>query len=160
MRIADQHDWQQQFQLVCAALPQLPGEVGGNVFGPALGGIEADNANRVLVLAFQKIPDGLKVGALKVGLLPCLAGTAEVIRHQIDIFSPLGTIEGTDATQYSSTPQFNGRAAGFVPAGTSSLPAVLAETPENTMPRKHEENQPRQKTGSGPRRRRSRLRWL
>lgn len=57
--------------LQIAGSPQLLRHVGGYIFRPALGGIEADNANRVLVLPAQEIGyHPVEVGVLGVGLWP------------------------------------------------------------------------------------------
>lgn len=57
--------------LQIAAAVQFVGDIGGNVLRPFLGGFEADHANRVFVLAGQKVEnDGLELGCAGVGLAP------------------------------------------------------------------------------------------
>jgi hypothetical protein len=59
-------------------------DIFGNVFGPALGGIEGDNADRVGILAGEQIlDDGFQIGGLVIGLDPGATRFAGIIRHQI-----------------------------------------------------------------------------
>ena len=72
--------------LQVAAPAQLLGDVGGNVLRPFFGGIEADHANRVFILAGQQVEnDGLELGRAVVGFAPDPAEPAEVVYHQADV---------------------------------------------------------------------------
>jgi hypothetical protein len=57
--------------LQIAATAQFAGDIFGNVFRPALGGIEGDDADRVAVLAGQQVSnDGFEVGGFVIGFAP------------------------------------------------------------------------------------------
>jgi hypothetical protein len=58
-------------QLEIAAPPQLAGDILRNIFGPALGRIEGDDADRATVLAGEEILNNcFEVSGLVVGFAP------------------------------------------------------------------------------------------
>ena len=66
--------------------PQRSRYVLGHVANPTFGDIKANDANRVLVLAFQQIvDDSFKIGVFNVCLAPGTTHSAEVVEDQIDI---------------------------------------------------------------------------
>jgi hypothetical protein len=69
------------FLLAVTAVLQFAGHILGHIAGPALSGIEADDPNRIGILAPEQVSDdGLKVcGGLDVGLPPATAQITEII---------------------------------------------------------------------------------
>ena len=58
-------------RLQIAATVQFAGDVLGNIFRPALGGIEGDDADRVTILAGQQVLNyRFEVGGFVIGLPP------------------------------------------------------------------------------------------
>ena len=89
------------------APPQLIGNIFGDVAGPALGGVEGDDACRIAILAAHEMLDQhLAEGHLLVGLPPGTApATAKIVQYQIcPGWIPAARSEGTyypyDATRY------------------------------------------------------------
>jgi len=73
-------------QLQIAPAPQLGRDIGGNVPRPALGAVESEDADRVLVLALEQVGDnGFEIGRLEVGFAPDPAQPAQIVHHQVDI---------------------------------------------------------------------------
>jgi hypothetical protein len=65
---------------------QLLGDILGDVAGPALGRIEADDLRRAVILAGEQIgDDGFEVGRLVVGILPDPAEPTQIVHHEVDI---------------------------------------------------------------------------
>ena len=65
---------------------QIFSDLGGDIAGPALGGIEGDDANRITVLAGQQVPDDrFVIRCFRLDLAPNPAeSTTEIVHHQID----------------------------------------------------------------------------
>src|SRR4051794_25489662 len=71
--------------LEIAAPAQLAGDILRNVFTPALGRIEGDDADRIAILARKQVlDDGLKISGLIVGLPPGAADLPKIIGNEID----------------------------------------------------------------------------
>ena len=69
-----------------AALPQLFGDVSGDIARPAFSGVEADDPDRICILAAQQVAnDGLVIRRFCTGLAPDSADLAEIIDNQINI---------------------------------------------------------------------------
>src|SRR5882757_7200492 len=65
---------------------EAQGDIGRDVARPAFGGVEADDAYGVVVLAgHQVLDDGFQIGRLEIGLAPHQAVSAEIVHHQVDI---------------------------------------------------------------------------
>ena len=74
------------FVVLNATSPQLIGNINGHIARPAFSRIEGDDADRILVLPFDQIPDQRRaVGSGFVSLTPGSTETAEVIEDQVDI---------------------------------------------------------------------------
>jgi len=72
--------------LLIAASPDFVSDVGRDVLGPPLGGIETDDSDRALVLAAQEVGDhGVKIGVFRVGFRPNPAGAAKVVEDHVDV---------------------------------------------------------------------------
>jgi hypothetical protein len=57
--------------LQIATAAQFAGDFFGDIFRPAVGGIEGDDANRVIILADQEVSnDRFEVGAFVIGFAP------------------------------------------------------------------------------------------
>ena len=82
--------------LEIAAPAQLAGDILRNIFRPALGRIEGDDADRIAILAGKQVlNDGLKISGLVVGLPPSAADLPKIIGNEIDrLIAVSGTIEG------------------------------------------------------------------
>src|SRR5882762_674141 len=66
--------------LQVAALPQHLGDIGGYVLRPVFGGVEGDDADRVLILPLQQVEDdGFEIGPFEVSFRPDTAGAAQII---------------------------------------------------------------------------------
>ena len=66
----------------------LAGHVRGHVSGPAFGRVESDHAERIAVLAGEKIADnGLAIGLGGVGLIVGDAELAVVVQDQVTVTS-------------------------------------------------------------------------
>jgi hypothetical protein len=72
--------------LQVAALAQFLGNVARDVFGPLFRGIEADDADGVLILPFEHIHDDrFEVGPLYIGLSVSPPVTPEIIHNDVDV---------------------------------------------------------------------------
>jgi hypothetical protein len=68
--------------LQIATPAQFMGDVCGNVFRPSFGGVEGNDADRVIVLAGKQVlNDGLKVGSLAISLTPSATVFPEIIGY-------------------------------------------------------------------------------
>ena len=66
-------------------LPQLLGDLGRDIARPAFSGVEADDPNRIIVLAAQQVAkDGLVIRRFRIGLAPDGAEPAEIIDNEIE----------------------------------------------------------------------------
>jgi hypothetical protein len=94
------------------------GHVLRHVPRPSFGGVEANDANRVVTLAVQQIRnDGFEVGMLYVGLGPGTPVAAEIVEHKIDVLITAGRNDrgGTDALLKTPTSHFkHGPALGLL----------------------------------------------
>ena len=83
-------------RLEIAAPAQLVGYILRNIFGPALGRIEGDDADRIIVLARKEIlNNGFQVRGFVVGFPPSAADLPEIFGDKIDrLIAVIGTIEG------------------------------------------------------------------
>jgi hypothetical protein len=76
--------------LIGAALAQLSRYLFTNVTNPTFWEVKANDANRVVVLAFpQIVDDSLKSGIFNVCLAPGTTHSAEIVEDQIDIWFAL-----------------------------------------------------------------------
>ena len=95
-------------RLEIVAPAQLAGDILRNVFRPALGRIEGDDADRIAILARKQVlDDGLKISGLIVGLPPSAADLPKIIGNEID---RLVAVSGYDrgrpiGSQTQTTPQ-------------------------------------------------------
>jgi hypothetical protein len=69
--------------LPLTAVLQFAGDIFGDIAGPTFSGVEADDPNRIAVLAFEQgTDDGFKVrGGFGVGFPPATAEITEIIEH-------------------------------------------------------------------------------
>src|SRR4051812_38793231 len=72
-------------QLQIASPAELVGDVAGNILRPFLGGVEADYADRVFVLALEEVDDHrFQIGGFHVALAPDPAA-AELVDDEVDV---------------------------------------------------------------------------
>src|SRR6516225_10112122 len=68
------------------ASAQLLGDIHGHVTGPAFGGVEGHNADRMTILALHEVADQrLAVSLVHVGLTPSASKRAIILQHEIGV---------------------------------------------------------------------------
>jgi hypothetical protein len=73
--------------LKIAASAQFAGDIFGDIFRPALGSIEGDDADRIAILPGQQTLNyRFEVGGFVIGFAPGAAQSTEIIRHQVNRF--------------------------------------------------------------------------
>ena len=75
-----------RLSLTIGAIDDLAGDVFGRVPRPALGDVEENHPEGVIVLAGEEVPDdGGPIGLSEVGLKVCPAMPAEVLDYDVDV---------------------------------------------------------------------------
>src|SRR5690348_10147595 len=66
-------------------MPDLFGNLFGDIARPALSGVKGNDPNWIVVLAFEQVGDHrFHLGVLDVGLPPGLTAMSKVVEHQVD----------------------------------------------------------------------------
>jgi hypothetical protein len=85
---------------------RLVGDVHSHVATPAFSSIEGDDADRIFILPIEQVADQRRaVSSCFVSLTPRPTETAEIVKHEINIFLSPGTIDGEVRTTSSSKPK-------------------------------------------------------
>jgi hypothetical protein len=72
--------------LEIAAVAQFVRHVGRYILRPLLSGVEADDPDRVLILAVEQISDhGFQIGGLDIGFPVGPAVATEVVHYKVDV---------------------------------------------------------------------------
>jgi hypothetical protein len=69
---------------------QLVGNIHGYVTGPAFGGIEGDDADRIFILPVEQVSDQRRaISSRFIGLTPCPTERAKIVQHYVNSLAPI-----------------------------------------------------------------------